>query len=238
MKTSKESSDPNAIAESLNIGILQDTIKTLEETKLKLLITIKELKEKLEQQKADQNDIYFYLNKKCDESFEIIASLEEQLTNEQSDREIAEKLYENKIDELKSQNSQSESKFLNKIKELENKLEVFSNYSQSKQEMEKTMNDLMNTLEEERKQYQINMENMENKFLVERDKLRKTYDLKYESVKKDLESSIDGKLSKKTQRTQIMNVVMRKELDTQVYISYTNFLLYCFFFKKYFVIVV
>jgi hypothetical protein len=223
----KEESNINVI-EELNIQVLQDTIKSLEETKLKLLLTIKELKEKLSQQKEDQADIYFYLNKKCDESFEIIAALEEQLSNEQSDREVAERLYENKIEEWKNNYTSMETKLTARITELENKVEMINHYGLTKDDMERNMANLMNQLEEERKQFRINAENMENKFLLEREKLRKTYELKYENMKKELEASIDGKISKKTQRTQIMNVVMRKELDTQV--SYgTLFIVNCMF---------
>src|SRR4051812_10038214 len=91
--------DPAQITESLSLNVLKELVNSLEETKLKLLLNVKELKEKLSQQKEDQTDIYYFLNKKCDESFEVIASLEEQILNEQADREIAEKLYENKLEE-------------------------------------------------------------------------------------------------------------------------------------------
>ena len=63
MPKAKEDSNVN-VTEILNIQILQDTIKSLEETKLKLLLTIQELKDQLAQQKEDQADIYYYLNKK------------------------------------------------------------------------------------------------------------------------------------------------------------------------------
>jgi chromosome segregation ATPase len=212
----KDTIDPANVTEALNIQILQETIKSLEENKLKLVQTIKELKEQLKQQKDDQADIYYYLNKKCDESFEIIASLEEQISNEQNDREITEKSYETRLEESRTNYANMESKFTAKLGELENRLEMVNKYGESKDEMERALNDLMNKLEEERKQFRITAENMENKYLIEREKLRKSYEMKYENMKKELEASIDGKISKKTQRTQIMNAVIRKELDTQV----------------------
>jgi chromosome segregation ATPase len=212
----KDTIDPANVTEVLNIQILQETIKSLEENKLKLVQTIKELKEQLKQQKDDQADIYYYLNKKCDESFEIIASLEEQISNEQNDREITEKSYETRLEESRTNYANMESKFTAKLGELENRLEMVNKYGESKDEMERALNDLMNKLEEERKQFRITAENMENKYLIEREKLRKSYEMKYENMKKELEASIDGKISKKTQRTQIMNAVIRKELDTQV----------------------
>ena len=216
-KATKEAMQPEQVAEILNVNILHDMINNLEETKLKLLLNIKELKEKLSQQKEDQADIYYYLNKKCDESFEVIASLEEQIINEQTDREISEKLYESKIEELRTSASQNEAKYTSKIAELETKLEMLNSYNEEKQENDRQMRALMKQLEDEREQFRLNAESIENKFLIERDKLRKTYDIKYESIKKELESSVETKLSKKTKKTQIMNVVMKKELDNQVY---------------------
>ncbi len=218
MSLKAEKPDPSKVAsEALTIHMLQDTVKSLEETKLKLLLNIKELKEKLEQQKSDQADIYYYLNRKCDESFEIIAALEEQLSSEQSDREIAEKLYESKIEEMKQNSALNETRLQARINELDTKVEMLSTFSQQKDELENNLRNMGKALEEERKRFKETTEMMENKFLVEREKLRKSYDLKYESIKKELEASMDGKLSAKTQKTQIMNVVMKKELDTQVY---------------------
>lgn len=196
--------------------MLREMINELEETKLKLLLNIKELKEKLVQQKDDQADIYFYLNKKCDESFEVIASLEEQIINEQTDREIAEKMYENRIEEQKTAHHTMEAKHLSKISELETRLEMLNSFNDEKEESEKNLKILMNKLEEERTQFRVNTENIENRFLVERDKLRKTYDQKYEKIKKELESSVEVKMSNKTKKTQLMNVIMKKELDNQV----------------------
>lgn len=203
------------VSTSLTIEALKEAVKTLEETKLSQLVTIGELKGQLAQQKEDQADIYYFLNKKCDESFEIIATLEEQLLNEQADREISEKLYETKIEELRTSASTMETRLQSRVTELEGKLEMLNSFAETKDETEHLMKDLMTKLDEERAQFRINSDTMENRFLLEREKLRKSYDIKYESLKKDLESSIDGKLSKKTQRTQIMNVIMKKELDTQ-----------------------
>lgn len=211
----KEAMTPDQVTEILNVNVLHDMINSLEETKLKLLLNIKELKEKLSQQKEDQADIYYYLNKKCDESFEVIASLEEQIVNEQTDREIAEKLYETKIEDLRTSASQNEARAASKIAELETKLEMLNSFNEEKLETDRQIQALMKQLEEERQQFKANAESIENKFLVERDKLRKTYDIKYEAIKKELESSVENKLSKKTKKTQIMNVIMKKELDNQ-----------------------
>jgi hypothetical protein len=204
------------VVEMLTVEALKQSIKTLEETKVNLLLTIKELKENLAQQKNDQSDIYFFLNKKCDESFEIIATLEEQLLNEQGDREIAEKMYENRLEDIRITAGNNEARLQVRITELEARLEMLNSFAESKNETERIIKELMAKLEEERAQSRLNADTMENRFLLEREKLRKSYDIKYDLLKKELESSIDGKLSKKTQRTEIISVIMKKELETQV----------------------
>ena len=219
MSTNKKGStappDPEKVAEVLSSNMLREMINELEETKLKLLLNIKELKDKLAQQKEDQADIYYYLNKKCDESFEVIASLEEQIINEQTDREIAEKMYENRIEEMKNTFQVMEAKYTSKISELETRLEMLNSFNEEKEESERNLKILMNKLEEERSQFRVNTESIENRFLLERDKLRKTYDQKYEKIKKELEGSVEVKMSNKTKKTQVMNAIMKKELDNQ-----------------------
>jgi hypothetical protein len=218
-KSSTQPPDPEKVAEALSSNMLREMINELEETKLKLLLNIKELKDKLVQQKDDQADIYFYLNKKCDEGFEVIASLEEQIINEQTDREISEKIYENKIEELKAAHHAMDAKHLSKISELETRLEMLNSFNEEKEESERNLKVLMNKLEEERGQFRVNTESIENRFLLERDKLRRTYDQKYEKFKKELEDSLETKMSNKTKKTQLMNVIMKKELDSQVSVA-------------------
>jgi hypothetical protein len=45
------------------------------------------LKVELEQQKADEADIYYYLHKKLDDNYDVIAKLEKQVLTEQTDRQ-------------------------------------------------------------------------------------------------------------------------------------------------------
>ena len=69
---------------------------------------------------------------------------------------------------------------------------------------------LQSSLNEERDNFATSIAAMENRFLVEREKIKKSFDAKMELSQKELEASIDGKLSKKTQRTQIVNYMMKK----------------------------
>jgi polyhydroxyalkanoate synthesis regulator protein len=108
---------PEAIkfGDDLTVAMMKDIIIELEEQKKRLLLNIVQLKEELSEQKKEQADVYYYLNKKLDDNFETIANVEEQLLNEQGDREIADRMYERKIEELVSKASVDESRSSSRI---------------------------------------------------------------------------------------------------------------------------
>jgi len=120
-KDGSEVITPAIVSDLLTLGALRDDVAVLEDDKAKLLIALQESRDQLKQQKTDQADIYYYLNKKCDESFEVIASLEEQLLHEQSDREVSEKSYESRPEEMRLASSNTESKLQAKISDLESR---------------------------------------------------------------------------------------------------------------------
>ena len=120
-KKKGEEINPAYVGDMLTINSLRESVAALEEQKMKLLVALQDARDQLKQQKTDQADIYYYLNKKCDESFEVIASLEEQLLNEQSDREVSEKGFENRYEELRMSTGQTEAKLHAKISDLESR---------------------------------------------------------------------------------------------------------------------
>eukprot|EP01042_Synura_sphagnicola_P003396 gene3396-4212_t len=122
------------LSEGLTAGMLRDYVQELEEHKLKLILTIKEYREKYEQQKADQADIYFYLNKKLDDNYEVISKLEQQIMMEQADRENAEKNYEKRIEELKGKLVHEEARYIARVNDLEERLQALKEFGDQKDE--------------------------------------------------------------------------------------------------------
>jgi len=213
-KTDK-TSDSTAMGDALNISMLKDMVNHLEETKAKLNLNIKELNYKLAKQIEDQADIYFYLNKKCDESFEVISRLEEQIISEQADREVSEKTYETKIEEIKLNSTLTEAKLNAKIIDLENKLEALTRFSETKDDFDRDFEHLLSTLEAERAQFNESTETLENNYHLERERMRKNYEHKFEEVKKEMDDEIESKISKKTKKTQLINSYMKKDIEKQ-----------------------
>ena len=61
-----------------------------------------ELRASLETGRADQADIYYFLQKKLDDNYNNLSELENQILQEQTDREKAEEAYEIRTHELES----------------------------------------------------------------------------------------------------------------------------------------
>lgn len=81
-------------------------------------------------------DIYYYLNKKCDDSYDVITSLEEQILNEQVSREQTEKQYEKRLEDQRIKFSAEEVKLMTRIGDLEEKLKTFRDFGDKKEELE------------------------------------------------------------------------------------------------------
>lgn len=195
--------------------MLRDTIERLEDQKSKLLLNVKGLVEKISQQKQDQSDIYFYLNKKLDDNYEIISALEEQLLTEQADRERAEKQYERIIEELKSKGLAEEQKLNSRIMDLEEKIQVLKDFSDQKQELDENLLQLYETLENERQQYKLSIEELERKAALDREKLKKEYESQLSLYRAEIEEKVEAKLSKVTKNTNIVNAAVKHELKYQ-----------------------
>lgn len=209
--------DPAAkkVADDLNFGMLKDYVAQLEEQKRKLLLALKEYKQKYEQQKNDQSDIYYYLNKKLDENYETIVGLEEQILVEQADRESNEKNFEKIIEDLKTKLVNEKAKYTGRIHELEEKISSYKEFSEQKANLDKNLENLMITLEEERKQFREYADEMERRAIQEKEKMRHELEVQLALYQNDIEESAIKKLSTKTRETLEMNKFIKSELRFQ-----------------------
>lgn len=203
------------VSEQLSAAMLKLQVEELEQTKIKLLGNIKDLKEKISQLKEDQADIYYYLNKKCDDSYETIASLENQIVSEQLSRETAEKQFEKKIEELKSKSGNDEVRFSARIAELEDKILSLKEFAEKKEEMESNLARVTIALEAEKKQHKSAVTDLEMRSYSDREKLRREYDQQLEDIRLETESKIEDILSAKTKQTRQLNQHLEKELAFQ-----------------------
>ena len=195
--------------------MVSNMLTAAEEQKLALTLNIKALNEELTQQKADQADVYYYLNKKCDDSFEVISSLEEQLLTEQADREVAEKLYENRVEALTHQLDEQGQEMGAKIGKLEKELTGLQAFAAKKGAMEKEIASLKRSLEKERASCKSAIAEMEQQWTLERNRLKRASDQALQDLKDEIDKGLSGRLDKISRETMERNGHVEQELRVQ-----------------------
>ena len=207
---------PEAIkfGEDLTISMAKGIVRQVEEQKRQLILKIFELTQALEQQKKEQADIYYYLNKKLDDNYETITRLEEQLITEQGDREVAEKLSERKIDELNSKLGSEEVRFTSRISALESKLDGVREYSENKENTEKQIADLQATIENERIEFQNLLDGVEMRALKEKIQHERAFEEKAGALKREYLEKVEAGISDKTRETLQENLRVKMELSS------------------------
>ena len=195
--------------------VLSDTVTALEEGKLSLTMAVKSLKDHLEQHKQDARDVYYYLNQKCDNSYEVIATLEEQLLSEQNDREVEEKRYEQRYLQTVGVAEVEQQRLNAVIKKQAEKLGGLDDFMAQKEEMEEQMVTLKATLERERQENKTVLKELDLSWTIERDKLKKRYDAALAALYQEMDDKLVGKMMNKTKDIHTRNLEMTAELQHQ-----------------------
>ena len=192
-----------------------EEVKAGEEAKLRLLLKTKDLEEQLEQQKRDQKDIYFYLNKKCDDAYNMIAQLEEQLSAEQQDREICEKGFEDQVSSLQNllKNERETSK--QTIQKLEDKLVALYSFETMKDKLEAQVAELQKALEGQRAETTRRVDDCELRFAAERRRMEKERQAALDELRHEMENSLEARMPTAVQKTMQINQLIRAELQQQ-----------------------
>jgi hypothetical protein len=199
----------------VNLTMMSEMVTALEEGKLSLVMAVKQLKEQLDQQKKDQTDVYYYLNKKCDDSYEIIATLQEQLLTEQADREVSEKQFEQQIENLTVSGETEQSKLKAVITNQTDKLSGLDTFMLQKETLEEELGALKHTLATERDQNTKILRQMDFEWTIERDKLRKGYEKSLVELREEMEGKLESRVAVKTRDIHVRNNEISVELAHQ-----------------------
>lgn len=199
------------VLDTLTQTALKEQILLLHQDKIKLLSSMRDLKASLHQQKDDTTDIYYFLNKKCDESYEVIGKLEGQLITEQVDREQAEKMYEKRISEYEAIIEKHEQE----MALITEKYHQVDQYHRKLSECEETIIKLRLELKHQEQVYLDESSRLERKLMTERESMRKDYDKRILDVKAETMASIEKKLEARSKDTLIENYVLKNNLHNQ-----------------------
>lgn len=196
------------------LNVMND-LQSSEESKSKLLLQVKELQAELQSQKDDKKDIYYYLNKKCDDSYNIISQLEEQLSMEQLDRENCEKAYEQKILELEHRMLLDEEKSKQAIGALEDQLARFGRFEEIQRAFEAQISETNETLDRERSENAKQISELELLQTVTTSKLRKEKETALAELRVEMHNSLESRMPAEVQKTLLINTLIRQELKQQ-----------------------
>lgn len=212
----------NDINKELIINNLKDDIHNLNQEKLKLNQIIKDLNAKLLQQKEDTNDIYFFLNKKCDENYEIYTKLQDQLLSEQIDREVSERNLEQRVLDIQASKSDLELKYKLETQSLEEKYATVREHLSHIREHDALVADLRRQLADQQIQYENQIDTMEASMKMEKLAVRVEYDKKLEVSRREIYIQIEKAIVSKHSNAVAENEFLREELSKQVSILDCN----------------
>lgn len=192
---------------------VSEDLRVNEESKLKLLMEVKDLQSSLSTAKEDQRDIYFYLNKKCDDSYEMIAQLEEQLSLEQEDRERCERALEQRVAELEGKLRTEEERSRQQINILEDKLSGLEKFHETQIKLERQITELKETLEKERRESAAQLQEMDSQNTVLRDRMRKEKEQALADLRVEMNESLESRMPAAVQKTLLINSLIKRELQ-------------------------
>jgi DNA repair exonuclease SbcCD ATPase subunit len=204
------------LIDDVRISILREQMEHLEAERARIIEESRQVKAENQERLQDQADIYYYLNKKLDSYYEMINKLEEMIVREQSEREAVEKDYERTIEKLNAKISSDELKASSKIAELEDKLELSRKFYEQKPVLEAEIADLKVQLSECQEAGRRTSDDWEKRLVLEKRRLREEMEARMDALRASHAEEIERKLSLKTKKTKIANVLYRRELLHQV----------------------
>jgi len=203
------------ISLQLLVGGLQEELKEELKRNEIMLKTNRELKEKLEQQRADQADVFYHLHQKLDRTSNSVVILDqERETLRTETKQKAERLQE-QIERQKKTFTDEKSRLQRKIDTLENDLMEFKEFYRTKAEYEAKIVSLNQQLEKVHESHRREIADIELQRVQEKERLKKDMLVKIKETKTNLLTMTENQLDTTTKRTILENEHMATELQYQ-----------------------
>lgn len=202
-------------ANMLRTSLYEERIKRLEDENEKFCKENKELKLELDQQRADEADIYYYLHKKLDDNYDVIASLEKQILTEITEKDRQRKNYDGTMKTVKDGNDRKVTELTDRLAEVEETLFTLNEFRENKDRLEKEQQELRDTLAKEREDTKLNIAELERRNVQEKELVKQEMLTKIKETKQNLLSMTEDQLHTTTKRTIMENEQMITELQYQ-----------------------
>jgi hypothetical protein len=199
----------------LRTSLYEERIKRLEDENERFCKENKELKLELDQQRADEADIYYYLHKKLDDNYDVIASLEKQILTEITEKDRQKKNFDGTMETVKEANDKKHEEVSARLAEVEETLFTLNEFRDNKEKLEKEQQELQQTLEKEREESKQNIAELERRNVQEKELVKQEMLIKIKETKQNLLSMTEDQLHTTTKRTIMENEQMISELQYQ-----------------------
>jgi hypothetical protein len=174
-----------------------------------------DLQGQLSKQKDDQKDIFEYLNGELFKKTTEIESLEERVLKLEEENDLQMREHDHKMRVQKETSDQELESLQDSINEYREQLEKVEAFIQHKASLEMQLAEKARALEDEKREHETHVSDLERKHVQEKDRLKKEMLLKLRETKANLLKMTDNQLDTTTKRTIAENEQMSSELAWQ-----------------------
>lgn len=174
-----------------------------------------ELASNLGTQKVDQADIFEYLNGELSKKTDEIVRLEETVQTLEDENTNIMTEYEGKLSAREDEAREDRETMEKQITELTQRLEALNEFQVRKDELERDNAEVKATLEDEKREHQRHISELERKHVQEKDRLKKEMLVKLRETKATLHKMTVNQLDTTTKRTIAENEQITAELAWQ-----------------------
>jgi hypothetical protein len=199
----------------LKEALLEKQLEEVEKERDELLAERDGLKKDLETQRADEADVYYYLHKKLDDNYDVIAGLEKQVLTEQTTRERAERAAKKTLDDLEASTGKTIKQLTSDLDAAQKQLEDLVEFKERKEELERLHALMVLEREEERRAQAEEKAALERDIVRGKERVKKEMVDKIMETKRNLLSMTEDNLNETTKRTIMENEQMGAELSYQ-----------------------
>ncbi|ETV99783.1 hypothetical protein, variant [Aphanomyces invadans] len=173
------------------------------------------LKAKLVQQREDEADIYYYLHKKLDANYEVIAQLESDIQTVKQERDAMDVAFRLKQHETEEAFAKEKRELTERVEGAEDTLHALEVFRERKIALEDKIAAMESTLVAEKENHRKQLVDMERRNVQEKERIKKDMLMKIKENKQNLLARTEDQLDTTTKRTMMENDQMISELQYQ-----------------------